>query len=752
MAHLHETYDGDPYFSIDKETRVISLESEVVPVIAKGDHNSEIFTFEMPRYVEGHDMSLCDKIQVHYINLASGSTSKKSGGVYDVVDAQISEDDDEFIVFSWTISQNATVHIGSLNFAIRFLCLNGSKIDYSWATTVYSGIPVSESIDNANLVVEQYADVLEAWYLELLVAGTSSLNMVSEAKEEILNELTAIGNEKMSEFNTTADEKIESLRKHTLEGLEDEVLAKINFNSKSGTGNGSIISNDLASNTASGEYANAENYNTSAAGKYSHAEGEGTYTTEAATGSHAEGTLSHAEGPYSHAEGNNTTASGTYSHAEGYTTQSIGTHSHSEGFRSIAAGDGSHAEGDSTEAVGLSSHSEGNMTRSEGEYSHAEGLSSRAVGDNSHAEGYETLADGENSHAEGHLTTSSGYASHAEGYDTQAINQYSHAEGNNTTASGTYSHAEGSNTIASKIGSHAEGAASEANGDYSHAEGNLSEASGLYAHSEGQNTTAQGDYSHAEGHGGIAAGKSSHAEGNLSDATGDYSHAEGQGTRASGIGSHSEGKSTRADGNYSHTEGVGTKTTAEGQTAMGNYNATDNSARVMIGNGTSDSNRSNSFAAYDDKLVANVPVHLKHDITYSDLTRNHNQIWLDDIDGGLYVIHGWYNGKDLDDTTVNGSGTIVKESMSFVFVPPLNEIMNSRIGGDIAMAIGRLESIGPEQNNSVILYAGAGEGNKIVIYVGAYNNGIGYATLNCAVKIGVVPTMPFINRPTQPLG
>lgn len=57
-----------------------------------------------------------------------------------------------------------------------------------------------------------------------------------------------------------------------------------------------------------------------------------------------------------------------------------------------------------------------------------------------------------------------------------AVGQRSVAEGANTTASGTWSHAEGSNCVAS--------------GTYAHAEGNLTTASGWYSHSAGRGTIA----------------------------------------------------------------------------------------------------------------------------------------------------------------------------------------------------------------------------------------------------------------------
>lgn len=58
MSHNHPILDNDPHFKIDKETRMIKDQSQTASILMQGDHNSERYTFEMPRYIDGHDMSL----------------------------------------------------------------------------------------------------------------------------------------------------------------------------------------------------------------------------------------------------------------------------------------------------------------------------------------------------------------------------------------------------------------------------------------------------------------------------------------------------------------------------------------------------------------------------------------------------------------------------------------------------------------------------------------------------------------------
>jgi hypothetical protein len=305
-------------------------------------------------------------------------------------------------------------------------------------------------------------------------------------------------------------------------------------------------------------------------------------------------------------------ASGSYSHAEGNSTISSGSYSHAEGNETIAQGLYSHAEGFGAEAIGVASHAEGFSTDSIGSYSHAEGFGTEAVGDYSHAEGAGTIASGSHSHAEGSYTQAFATGSHAEGWSTIASGEYSHAEGNGSLASGEYSHAEGQTTVASGLGAHAEGLDGIASGSFSHAEGAGTVASGVYSHAEGTQTTAFGEGSHAEGNTTYASGSNSHAEGLNTLASGVYSHAEGDQTVASGLASHAEGLTTLASGVYSHAEGLGTKavasyshaegygTVASGsyQHVQGQYNISSSArSAFIVGNGTSDSTRSNLIFA-----------------------------------------------------------------------------------------------------------------------------------------------------------
>ena len=172
MSHLHNVYDSDNKFIVDGISRVIKNASTSKTTVMQFDHNSEVFTFEVPRYIEGHDMMLCNRVEVHYLNIDTVTKEEKEG-IYLVDDLTVSADDENKLTCSWVISQNATGLVGSLNFLLRFICLTDDVIDYVWNTAIHSGIYVSKGIYNSDIVAEQYIDTIKAWGNRLEVVENS---------------------------------------------------------------------------------------------------------------------------------------------------------------------------------------------------------------------------------------------------------------------------------------------------------------------------------------------------------------------------------------------------------------------------------------------------------------------------------------------------------------------------------------------------------------------------------------------------
>lgn len=193
MAHLHEVRDADTHFTIDAETMVITNTNAAKNKLRVGDHNSEVLTFEIPRYIENHDVLLCDKIGIHYMNAGTNKVDV-SKDVYWVTDAAVSEEDENIVLFSWLVSGNATKYVGSLSFGIMFGCLEeDNTYSYVKNTEIFSGITISDGYNFTEAVVEQYSDVLEQWKKELSqlseekVDKQDGYSMVSDSEKQAWN-------------------------------------------------------------------------------------------------------------------------------------------------------------------------------------------------------------------------------------------------------------------------------------------------------------------------------------------------------------------------------------------------------------------------------------------------------------------------------------------------------------------------------------------------------------------------------------
>ena len=175
------------------------------------------------------------------------------------------------------------------------------------------------------------------------------------------------------------------------------------------------------------------------------------------------------------------------------------------------------------------------------------------------------------------------------------------------TSSTSYS---GDYSVASGVYSVASGYHSVASGSYSVASGYYSVASGSYSVASGSSSVASGSYSVASGSSSVASGYSSVASGSSSVASGYYSVASGSYSVASGSSSVASGYYSVASGSYSVASGyysvaLNARTNAKGtyQTVVGVYNADDNNAYFIVGNGSSDTARSNAMTVSKTGVV-----------------------------------------------------------------------------------------------------------------------------------------------------
>ena len=218
MAHTHDVHDTGKRFEINGISRFIKETSETKLVLVQGDHKSEVVTFEMPRFIDGHDMLLCNKIRVHYINIDT-KTSDSSADIYEVTDLKLCEDcgEEETLLFTWTIEAPATKYFGSLSFLVKFECTEGDNILYQWNTARYVNVNVLNGIDNSEAFVDKYSNVLEEWYNEL----TRGADTIEELKEQSLAEIEVAKENAISDAN----DRIEYKAEQTLATIPEEYTA-----------------------------------------------------------------------------------------------------------------------------------------------------------------------------------------------------------------------------------------------------------------------------------------------------------------------------------------------------------------------------------------------------------------------------------------------------------------------------------------------------------------------------------------------
>lgn len=191
MEHKHIVRDGGAHFTIDQFTRQVKNGSINKTTIVQFDHNSERLTFEIPLEVDGHTMTQCDLIEIHFINISTDGKSQNKG-TYAVNDIKAEGDT---AVFTWLISQNATQLAGSLNFFIVFKCTENGETVYRWGTEIYKNLSISDGIDNGEEILVDYPDILAQWKNDLFGVGDTQEQRLLTVSAEQQAAIVAKGKE-----------------------------------------------------------------------------------------------------------------------------------------------------------------------------------------------------------------------------------------------------------------------------------------------------------------------------------------------------------------------------------------------------------------------------------------------------------------------------------------------------------------------------------------------------------------------------
>lgn len=213
--HEHDVVDADSYFVINPVTRKLETESRDEQVIMQYDHNSERYTFELLRYVEGHDMMLCNSVVVHWNNI-DGETAEETAETTDIYDLRVNPENEETVICSWLITRNSTQRVGILSFLVQYKCVNADgEVTYEWHTDSYDTVTVRKSRNNGPQSVIEYTDILEQWRIRLFGTSESEqqkiLDLSAEQQQIITDKVDAKTEKSISAINNKGIEILESI-------------------------------------------------------------------------------------------------------------------------------------------------------------------------------------------------------------------------------------------------------------------------------------------------------------------------------------------------------------------------------------------------------------------------------------------------------------------------------------------------------------------------------------------------------------
>lgn len=253
-GHEHPVVDSETRFVIDPHTRVISHANPDELFVMQGDHNSERFTFELPRYIDGHDMMLCNQVYVHFNNIdISGEITYSD--VDEITDLQIDKDDSSKVICSWLLTRYATQYAGKLGFIVEFACVipstdtEGPQTTYEWHTDIFGDVTVKGSLDNAKVLdKKEYINILHQWR-ELLWDSKNSIitelgeyyeGSVMDAQQLVSDTISSIEAKGQATLETIPDDYTETYN-NARKALRTRANAIVN------TAEGSVISVNDAS-------------------------------------------------------------------------------------------------------------------------------------------------------------------------------------------------------------------------------------------------------------------------------------------------------------------------------------------------------------------------------------------------------------------------------------------------------------------------------------------------------------------------
>lgn len=108
-----------------------------------GDVNSQIVTFQLPKFHEGHDLSLCANKKLKWKNMASTAE-----GISDLVVKSTAEN----WTAEWEVPPAAMTQAGNLEIAIQLYDILNEQIAFSWNTPAFKEFSIGDSFNEVGVI------------------------------------------------------------------------------------------------------------------------------------------------------------------------------------------------------------------------------------------------------------------------------------------------------------------------------------------------------------------------------------------------------------------------------------------------------------------------------------------------------------------------------------------------------------------------------------------------------------------------
>ena len=185
--------EKEPVFSVDLNSREITVPSAFRQLAVYGDHKAETIWFAFDRYFDGEDL-MGKSVGLQYINALGQTGMLPANFVYE----HKAEGKNPTILLGWQIGSELTSVVGSIEISIRFFKLTDTDLIYSLGTEPFTvqiaeGLFVTDESENLNPSKDSLSQLvarIEELYKNNEMAGidySTALNKPS------LNDITLLG-------------------------------------------------------------------------------------------------------------------------------------------------------------------------------------------------------------------------------------------------------------------------------------------------------------------------------------------------------------------------------------------------------------------------------------------------------------------------------------------------------------------------------------------------------------------------------